>query len=383
GGAEAALLGRADERLHGRLHDVAQLIFRIDEVVAGVEVSVVLDGEGHAAVFAEDAEALRHSEPALESYIEDLDEGLADVAADPLVKDGAQKFAVLQRLDGPFGDFGGIFEAGADEMESVRAGGGGDAFDDGDELHVSAAGFTQELVDIERVIGIFAVDDGEGVEFDGVLFEAGDGGEDSVEGGLPAFVDAVDVVQLAGAVDGEADEEMIGGEELGPFVVEENAVGLENVGDGAAVGVFLLELEGAAEEVDAQERGFATLPGEGDSRGGLGLDVLADVGFQHLGRHGPVALAGVEVFLFEIEAIGTVEVTDWPGGLGHDMEGGKLHADTGSILFGGIASASGSAGPSASFAALTSVGMTSVGKSAGPSASFAALTSVGMTSVGK
>src|SRR6185312_11861816 len=108
GGSEAALLGRADERLHGRLHNVAQLIFRIDEVVAGVEVAVVLEGEGHAAVLAENTKALRHSEPAFESYVEDLDEGLADVAADPLVEDGAQEFSELQRLDGPLGDLGGV-----------------------------------------------------------------------------------------------------------------------------------------------------------------------------------------------------------------------------------------------------------------------------------
>ena len=48
---------------------------------------------------------------------------------------------------------------------------------------------------------------------------------DPVEGCVPSLVHAVAVVQLPGAIDGEPDEEIVGGEEFAPGVVEQDAVG--------------------------------------------------------------------------------------------------------------------------------------------------------------
>ena len=54
--AELGLLGGGDHVAEGLVHDVAEFEFGVDEVVAGVEVAVVFEGEAFAAGFGEDAE---------------------------------------------------------------------------------------------------------------------------------------------------------------------------------------------------------------------------------------------------------------------------------------------------------------------------------------
>ncbi len=196
----------------------------------------------------------------------------------------------------------------------------GAPLDDGDELHVLAADFLEEAVDFEGLFGGFAVEAGECVEADLAGLEGCDAAHDFVEGGGAFLVDAVGVVEVAGAVDADADEEVVLLEEVGPFGVEQGGVCLEGVFDGLAVGVLGLEGDGLAEEFDAEQGGLAALPCEADVGRGLGLDVLADVVFEQLGGHAPFAF-GVEGFLFEVEAVLAVEVADGPDGLGHDVEG--------------------------------------------------------------
>ena len=171
------------------------------------------------------------------------------------------------------------------------------------------------------------MDDGEGVEFGFVFFEEVDAAHDEVEGGFSAFVDAVEVVEAAWAIDGEADEEVVGVEELAPVGVEECAVGLEGVVDFFGWGaVFGLEFYDAFEEVEAHEGGFAALPGEVDFGDVLVLDVLADVVVEGFGGHAEgvearFAVGGVEFFFFEVEAVFAIEVADGADGFGHDVEG--------------------------------------------------------------
>ena len=54
-GTELALLGGLKKCGEGDIHDVAETVFGIDEVVAGVKVTRMLKGESIAAGFAEDA----------------------------------------------------------------------------------------------------------------------------------------------------------------------------------------------------------------------------------------------------------------------------------------------------------------------------------------
>ena len=159
--------------------------------------------------------------------------------------------------------------------------------------------------------------------------EAGEAAHGGVEGGAAVFVVAVDVVDFGGAVDGEADEELVLGEEFAPGVVEEGAVGLEGVGDIFTVGELFLEVDDFFEEGDAEEGGFAALPGEVDVGSGLGVDVLLDVGLEDVVGHGPVALVGIEGFFFEVKAVGAVEVADGADGFGEDVKSGGFGGEGG------------------------------------------------------
>ena len=84
-----------------------------------------------------------------------------------------------------------------------------------------------------------------------------------VEGRLPTLVHAVRVVDLARAVDGDPDEEVVLRQEHAPLVGQERPVGLERVQDLLArLPELIDELDGAAEEVESHERRLAALPGE-------------------------------------------------------------------------------------------------------------------------
>src|SRR6185436_600869 len=51
-------------------------------------------------------------------------------------------------------------------------------------------------------------------------------------------------------------------------------------------------------------------------------DVLLDISLQHVLRHAPVGFVGIELFLFQVEAIFAIEVANGPDRLGHHVEGG-------------------------------------------------------------
>jgi hypothetical protein len=68
------------------LGDVADEVGRLDEVIAGVDVSVVLEGEGVPAGLGEDAQRLRRPHPGCERGVEVGDEDRSDISNDPLVE---------------------------------------------------------------------------------------------------------------------------------------------------------------------------------------------------------------------------------------------------------------------------------------------------------
>ncbi|MDW8804737.1 hypothetical protein P1P68_08040 [Streptomyces scabiei] len=108
----------------------------------------------------------------------------------------------------------------------------GGAFHDRDELHVAGAAFVaEEGVDLTAVRGVGVVHGGERVPLHAVFAQVTQTAHDPVEGGLATLVDPVGVVQFARTVHGESDQEVVVPEELGPFPVDERAVGLDGVDD--------------------------------------------------------------------------------------------------------------------------------------------------------
>ncbi len=143
---------------------------------------------------------------------------------------------------------------------------------------------------------------------------------DLVEGGSTLLVDPVAVVELAGTVDAETDQEPVIVEQLAPLVGEQRAVRLDGVVHLlAGLPVALGELDGATEEVDAHEGGLAALPGDGHLGRGLRFDDLPHVGVEQLVGHAE-PVPGVERLLRQEEAVLAVEVADRARRLGENVE---------------------------------------------------------------
>ena len=164
------------------------------------------------------------------------------------------------------------------------------------------------------------VDRGEGVPLHAVLAQLREPAHDLVERGLAGLVAAVGVVQLARAVDAEADEEAVLGEEPRPVAVDLGAVGLDGVPHRhAGRRVALAQLHGAAEELEPHQRGLAALPGDLDLGRAVRLDELADVELERLVAHARLRVR-VQELLLEEEAVGAVEVARRAGRLGQQVE---------------------------------------------------------------
>ncbi len=132
----------SDARDHGRQvvgQDVAEPVLRVDVVVAGKQVAVVLDDQRAAALSGMDADRRGVADPGVERPLEVHDEDRADVLAHPLLVDGDEEVAVLLRQHRPGGDLrvrllpveGG--RAGQVQAERLL-GGRRQALDDRDEL---------------------------------------------------------------------------------------------------------------------------------------------------------------------------------------------------------------------------------------------------------
>ena len=149
---------------------------------------------------------------------------------------------------------------------------------DGKELHVLADG-AHELVYALALSGTAVVDGAQRV----VLYAAHghhlESSHHAVEGGVPAAVVSVGVVDLLGAVEREPDEEVVLAEEVAPVGVDEQSVGLQRVLDLFVSPVSLLQCYGLLVEVDACQEGFSSVPAEGYSGNLYCLNVLADITF--------------------------------------------------------------------------------------------------------
>src|SRR5258708_11174902 len=98
---------------------------------------------------------------------------------------------------------------------------------------------------------IGGVDGAQYVEIDSEQVQVPPAAHHLIESALLAAVDPVGVVELARAVDAQADEEIVFLEEGAPFIIEKNAVGLEGVLHGLAGATVLFdELNGSPEEVE-------------------------------------------------------------------------------------------------------------------------------------
>ena len=103
GASEIGLAMAVGEGRERCVVDVAEAELREDEVVAAIEVAVVLHGKGVAAGGSHGADPWRFANPAGEGGVEELDEDFADIVEKPFVEDGCQVAGVLGGGDGEGG----------------------------------------------------------------------------------------------------------------------------------------------------------------------------------------------------------------------------------------------------------------------------------------
>ena len=127
-------------------------------------------------------------------------------------------------------------------------------------------------------------------------------------------------MNVAGTVQTESDKKVFALEELTPVVVEENAIGLEGIVDGAATGVFFLQGNGFFIKGNAHQAGFAALPCKGEFRGILRFAILANVLLECRIAHAMLRAGFIEGFFFQVKAIPAAKVAVGAGGLGHEVK---------------------------------------------------------------
>ena len=154
GGAEGVLGRVVDEKGERDVLDVAAEVARFDEMVAGVEVAVVLKGEGAAAGFGMDAEGGGLAGVSLQGNVEEIYEHIADVMLNPFIEEGGEETAVLFGEDGAIGD-------GAEA----------NVFDDGYELDEADVKGFKVVVKAQGIAGVVAVQDAQDVYVDAVFLE--------------------------------------------------------------------------------------------------------------------------------------------------------------------------------------------------------------------
>src|SRR5262245_5747092 len=84
--------------------------------------------------------------------------------------------------------------------------------------------------------------------------------------------------------------------------------------------MFLLQLDGFAKKVDAEQGRLAAVPGEAHDFPWGGLNMLDDIAFQRFVVQSKISSLGIELLLFEVIAVVTVEVTDRTDCLHHDLK---------------------------------------------------------------
>ena len=269
-----------------------------------------------AAGFLEDAHAGGiHLQPVAQGGFEGLHVDLSDVIMHPLLEDLDQEAPKLFGMHRSVGSLVPLL----DQVEAIRI----HPFNDRDELDpFRLCLVTQEAVHLFGLVGSQVVDGHQDIVLHAVLLQHAQAAYDLVESRRSAFVDAVGVVQLARTIDADADQEVVFFEELAPLVVQQRTVGLHGVLKSHAwFAILLLVLDGFAVEIDPHQGRFASLPGHRDLVAAVGLDQLADIGFEGLFRHAEFAI-GIEQLLVQEEAVRTGQVASRPAGLGEDVYSG-------------------------------------------------------------
>ena len=310
---EAYLLLRRHQFLKRRVKDIAHSVLRIHEVVAGIEVAVVLYHGVAAAGLGVCTYSGRDSAPAGKGGIELADEVKSDIIPYPMVEDVAEVLSIGQGINGPWCQrrFSGRrigYPSGNIQM-----------LHHGHELHVAASYGLQEAVDVESASLARLADGAHGIILHAVAVQKLDSAYNLREGRGPATVTAVTVMYILRAVYRYADEKIVIPQEMAPVGGKQNAVGLYGIVHSLAARVFSLVFERLAVEVQAHEQRFSAMPVECHFIDLVCVDIFLHEMLEHFICH-PGLSSAIYFALVKIVAIAAAEVAEGAGRLEHDVE---------------------------------------------------------------
>ena len=278
--------------------DIAQQVFRENEMVARIDVAVVLYHPRMTTGGTHGAEAGWLTGPAGKSGVEQLHEHLSHVVAHPLVENGAAEMGILEGrktlpretlqtlpLPLPVREGREYFFRRVPVRKVIAPlpcrEGLGESLYNRRELNILAAVLLIEMIDIERMVGVVVVHHAHCVPLHAVLLQQAYAAHHLMKGRLASASTAIGIVKLLRPVDGDADEPVVLTKKLAPLVGEQRAVGLQAVVDDvASVGIGLLQLQHTLVETQRTHQRLATVPSEEHLRLRLGLNILTNIGLK-------------------------------------------------------------------------------------------------------
>ncbi|MBB4013148.1 hypothetical protein GGR36_002494 [Niveibacterium umoris] len=163
-----------------------------------------------------------------------------------------------------------------------------------------------------------------------MLLQQTNTGHDALESASTVAILAVTVVDGLRAIEADPDKEFVLLEEPAPFVVQMQPVGLQHVTDLTLRTERLLQLNDAAEEVNAQQRRFTAVPDELHHRGGLRGDVFLYVFRKYRLGHLELLATREKRSLLKVKAVIARDVAHCADRFGEYVDSG-LTANSGRI----------------------------------------------------
>ena len=284
-GGQAVLLGGtkllfalAVHHLGQRLRtDITQLVFGKDEVVAGIEIAVVLHHSGMATGFGQGADAWLLTNPIGQGGVEQLDKVLTHILSHPFIEDGAKEMAPLFGGDGEIGQGDVVLIGRTGQVTSI--GMGQDTLYDGRELDEAALYLLKKVVEVEGIIGIEVIHHSQYIPLHPMLIEQSNSPHHLLKRGQSLLVAAVLIMKLLRTINRDTHQPVILFKEAAPLIGEQRTVGLDGVVDGAAGCILLLQLHHPFVKREGTHQRLTAMPGKEHLRHGLRLNVLLNETF--------------------------------------------------------------------------------------------------------
>lgn len=297
---EAILLSPIKHLRQAVCADIAQLVLREDEVVAGIHIAIMLHDRCMTTFLSIDTNTRLCTQPAGKGGIEELHKDLAHITLHPFIEDDTHEPPPLF-WPNTEGCYRAILVEELGQMPAIAV--LLDALHDRTDLQELALELVaEELVEGKRVLGVMMIGSRHRIPLYTIIVEHLDAIHHLLPCALPLNVEPISIVLLFGSVNTDAHEPTLVVKELTPLWREQSAVGLDAVADALASAIIALQSDCLLIKAERPQHGFAAMPSEKHIRHLLNTYVVVDVLLEKLVRHASL-LPFREVLLLQVIAI--------------------------------------------------------------------------------